>query len=84
MKNGTELFRDGKWVLRSRNYLRCVVIHECKKPSTHLTLSDVFHPPTKKKVWQCTGCNNTATESIITVWSMLNWKELNCEKRRRL
>lgn len=81
MKTGTNLFRSGKWVIRSRKYARSVIIHECYKLSTAKTVSDVYHWPLMKKnndiVWQCSICKKIATEDIITVWLMLNWEKLH-------
>ncbi|KKL73701.1 hypothetical protein LCGC14_2072250 [marine sediment metagenome] len=81
MKVGTNLFRSGKWVIRSREYERSVIIHECGGKSTTYTLSSVYHWPSggykHEKLWICTLCQTKATEDIITVWLMLNWEKLH-------
>lgn len=82
MKYGTELFRNDKWVLRSRggSIIQCMILHECEEKSNNKTLSDVYHAPlhnVSSILWQCTKCKKVATEDIITLWLMLNWGKMN-------
>ena len=82
MKFGTLLFRDDKWVLRSRNDENSIILHECIKESNPQTLSEVYHYPMiteENKRWQCSMCDKKATKDIITIWIMLNWSKMHYE-----